>query len=57
MRAVRRKAVQMKHNHPKDPKKLAAAMISLVDAQTPPLRFPLDIDTLAAIAAKHAYVT
>jgi hypothetical protein len=57
MRAVRRKAVQMKHNHSGDPKKLAAAMISLVDAQTPPLRFPLDTDTLAAIAAKNAYVT
>lgn len=40
-----------------DPKTLAAAMSSLVEAQTPPLGLPLDIDTLAAIAAKNACVT
>jgi NAD(P)-dependent dehydrogenase (short-subunit alcohol dehydrogenase family) len=54
--AVRRKAIQMNHNQPGDPKKLAAAMIRLVDAPTPPLRLPLGTDTLAAIAAKNAYV-
>jgi NAD(P)-dependent dehydrogenase (short-subunit alcohol dehydrogenase family) len=55
--AVRRKAAQMNHNQPGDPKKLAAAMIRLVDADTPPLRLPLGTDTLAANAAKNAYVT
>jgi NAD(P)-dependent dehydrogenase (short-subunit alcohol dehydrogenase family) len=55
--AVSRKAAQMNHNQPGDPKKLAAAMIRLVDADTPPLRLPLGTDTLAAIAAKNAYVT
>ncbi|KVC61968.1 short-chain dehydrogenase [Burkholderia ubonensis] len=54
--AIRRKAVQMNHNQPGDPAKLAAAMITLVDAPTPPLRLPLGTDTLAAIAAKNAYV-
>ncbi|KVK86389.1 short-chain dehydrogenase [Burkholderia ubonensis] len=54
--AIRRKAVQMNHNQPGDPAKLAAAMITLVDAPNPPLRLPLGTDTLAAIAAKNAYV-
>ncbi|PQV53035.1 oxidoreductase [Paraburkholderia sp. BL21I4N1] len=54
--AVRRRATQMNHNQPGDPNKLAAAMIALVDADTPPLRLPLGNDTLAAIAAKNAYV-
>ncbi|KVZ35444.1 oxidoreductase [Burkholderia ubonensis] len=54
--AVRRKAVQMNHNQPGDPVKLAAAMITLVDSPNPPLRLPLGTDTLAAIAAKNAYV-
>jgi len=54
--AVRRKAVEMNHNQPGDPTKLAAAMITLVDASNPPLRLPLGTDTLAAIAAKNAYV-
>ncbi|MFM0336192.1 oxidoreductase [Paraburkholderia fungorum] len=55
--AVRRVAAQMNHNQPGDPKKLAAAMVTLVDAPTPPLRLPLGTDTLAAIAAKNTYVT
>jgi NAD(P)-dependent dehydrogenase (short-subunit alcohol dehydrogenase family) len=55
--AVRRRAQQMNHNQPGDPAKLAAAMIALVDAPNPPLRLPLGTDTLAAIAAKNAYVT
>jgi len=55
--AVRRRAAQMNHNQPGDPNRLAAAMIRLVDAPTPPLRLPLGTDTLAAIAAKNAYVT
>ena len=55
--AVRRKAQEMNHNQPGDPNKLAAALIKLVDAPTPPLRLPLGTDALAAIAAKNAYVT
>ncbi|RFU46488.1 oxidoreductase [Paraburkholderia sp. DHOC27] len=55
--AVRRRAAQMNHNQPGDPVKLAAAMLKLVDAPTPPLRLPLGTDTLAAIAAKNAFVT
>lgn len=55
--AVRRIAAQMNHNQPGDPKKLAAAIVTLVDAPNPPLRLPLGTDTLAAIAEKNAYVT
>ncbi|MFM0738755.1 oxidoreductase [Paraburkholderia xenovorans] len=54
---VRRVAAGMNHNQPGDPEKLAAAMIELVDASTPPLRLPLGTDTLKAIADKNAYVT
>ncbi|MFM0088627.1 oxidoreductase [Paraburkholderia sediminicola] len=54
---VRRRATRMNHNQPGNPEKLAAAMVELVDAQTPPLRLPLGTDTLKAIAEKNAYVT
>jgi NAD(P)-dependent dehydrogenase (short-subunit alcohol dehydrogenase family) len=54
---VRRIAATMNHNQPGNPVKLAAAMLELVDAQTPPLRLPLGTDTLKAIAEKNAYVT
>ena len=54
---VRRRATHMNHNQPGNPEKLAAAMVELVDAQTPPLRLPLGTDTLKAIAEKNAYVT
>ncbi|MFM0033276.1 oxidoreductase [Paraburkholderia strydomiana] len=53
---VRRKARQMNHNQPGDPKKLAQALVVLADAPNPPLRLPLGTDTLAAIARKNAYV-
>ncbi|MBB5399245.1 hypothetical protein QFZ98_007054 [Paraburkholderia youngii] len=49
--------MQLNHNQPGDPTRLAAAMIALVDAASPPLRLPLGTDTLAAIAAKSAYAT
>jgi NAD(P)-dependent dehydrogenase (short-subunit alcohol dehydrogenase family) len=55
--AVRRKAAQLNHSQPGDPTRLAQAMVVLVDAPNPPLRLPLGTDTLAAIAAKNAYVT
>ena len=54
---VRRFAVGMNHNQPGDPQKLATALVTLVDAQTPPLRLPLGTDTLKAIAEKNDYVT
>ncbi|AUT65361.1 MULTISPECIES: oxidoreductase [Paraburkholderia] len=54
---VRRFAVGMNHNQPGDPQKLATALVTLVDAQTPPLRLPLGTDTLKAIADKNEYVT
>lgn len=54
---VRRAAVDMNHNQPGDPDKLAKALVTLVDEQTPPLRLPLGTDTLKAIADKNAYVT
>jgi NAD(P)-dependent dehydrogenase (short-subunit alcohol dehydrogenase family) len=54
---VRRVAAGLNHMQPGDPKKLAAAMVELADAPTPPLRLPLGTDTLKAIADKNAYVT
>ncbi|MGF6773629.1 NAD(P)-dependent dehydrogenase (short-subunit alcohol dehydrogenase family) [Paraburkholderia sp. GAS199] len=54
---VRRRAVDMNHNQPGDPEKLASAMVQLIDAPTPPLRLPLGSDTLKAIAEKNAFVT
>jgi NAD(P)-dependent dehydrogenase (short-subunit alcohol dehydrogenase family) len=54
---VRRFAAGMNHNQPGDPEKLATALVTLADAQTPPLRLPLGTDTLKAIADKNAYVT
>jgi NAD(P)-dependent dehydrogenase (short-subunit alcohol dehydrogenase family) len=54
--AVRRKAVELNHKQPGNPRKLAAALVQLADAQQPPVRLPLGTDTLQAIAAKNAYV-
>ncbi|CAM3463156.1 oxidoreductase [Bordetella sputigena] len=54
---VRERAARLNHQQPGDPKRLATAMLKLVDAQRPPLRMPFGTDTLAAIAAKNAYVT
>ena len=54
---VRRIAVDLNHNQPGDPEKLATALVTLVDAQTPPVRLPLGTDTLKAIAEKNAFVT
>jgi NAD(P)-dependent dehydrogenase (short-subunit alcohol dehydrogenase family) len=53
---VRRFAASMNHNQPGDPEKLATALVTLADAQTPPLRLALGTDTLKAIAEKNAYV-
>ncbi|WP_411880925.1 oxidoreductase [Polaromonas sp. YR568] len=53
---VRAAAVQINHNQPGDPLRLAQAMLRLVDSATPPLRLPLGSDTLQVIADKHAFV-
>jgi NAD(P)-dependent dehydrogenase (short-subunit alcohol dehydrogenase family) len=53
---VRERAERINHQQPGDPKRLATAMIKLVDADRPPLRMPFGTDTLAAIAEKNAYV-
>ncbi|SPB18924.1 short-chain dehydrogenase [Caballeronia novacaledonica] len=53
---VRRFAAGMNHNQPGDPQKLATALVTLADAQTPPMRLALGTDTLKAIAEKNAYV-
>ena len=53
---VRTAAVQINHNQPGDPLRLAQAMLQLVDAGTPPLRLPLGSDTLRVIEDKHAFV-
>ena len=37
-------------------RRLAQAMLALVDSGTPPLRLALGTDTLQAIADKHAFV-
>lgn len=54
---LRQAAASINHNQPGDPRRLAAALITLVDAETPPLRMPFGIDTLKAIKDKNAYVT
>ncbi|ANN65851.1 oxidoreductase [Bordetella bronchialis] len=53
---VRERAAQINHEQPGDPRRLATAMVRLVDADRPPLRMPFGTDTLAAIEAKNAYV-
>jgi NAD(P)-dependent dehydrogenase (short-subunit alcohol dehydrogenase family) len=45
------------HGQRGDPRKLAGAMLRLVNAESPPLRLPLGSDTVERIEAKHAFVT
>lgn len=54
--AVRERAKQISLNQPGDPERLALALLTLVDADVPPLRLPLGTDTLQVIADKHAFV-
>jgi NAD(P)-dependent dehydrogenase (short-subunit alcohol dehydrogenase family) len=51
--AVRARAIEVNHNQPGDPSKLADVLITFVDAPNPPVRLPLGSDTVAAIEAKH----
>lgn len=50
---IRRAALDLNHNQPGDPSRLADVLVSFVDAPTPPVRLPLGSDTIAAIEAKH----
>ena len=54
---LRRLAKDINHNQPGDPAKLAIALVTLADAETPPLRLALGTDTLKAIADKNVFVT
>jgi len=53
---VREAARQISLNQPGDPERLAQAVLTLVAADTPPLRLPLGTDTLQVIADKQAFV-
>ncbi|TDV33996.1 NADP-dependent 3-hydroxy acid dehydrogenase YdfG [Paraburkholderia caballeronis] len=54
--ATRERAAGLNRQQPGDPAKLAAALVTLVDSNEPPLRLPLGNDTLDAIARKLAFV-
>ena len=51
---VRQVAVDLNHEQPGDPEKLAQALVKFVDAPNPPVRLPLGSDTVRMIEAKHA---
>ena len=53
---VREAAKRISLNQPGDPVRLAQAMLTLVDADQPPLRLPLGTDTLQVIRDKHVFV-
>ena len=53
---VRDRAVSVNHAQPGDPAKLAKALLTIVEAPSPPLRMPFGSDTVAAIEQKHAFV-
>ena len=53
---VRAAAVQINHNQPGDPLRLAQAVTMLASSSEPPLRLPLGTDTLRTIADKHVFV-
>ncbi|CAG9170485.1 3-phenylpropionate-dihydrodiol/cinnamic acid-dihydrodiol dehydrogenase [Cupriavidus laharis] len=44
------------HQQPGDPTRLAAALLTLADSDTPPVRLPLGSDTVARITAKNRNV-
>jgi NAD(P)-dependent dehydrogenase (short-subunit alcohol dehydrogenase family) len=52
--AVRQRAVEVSHNQPGDPSKLADVLLAFADAPNPPVRLPLGSDTVAALEQKHA---
>lgn len=44
------------HKQPGDPKKLSQAILTLADAEQPPVRLPLGSDTVARIRSKNEFV-
>ena len=54
--AMRTTAAAYSLKQPGDPARLAKALMTLADAENPPLRMPFGSDTVAAIEAKHAFV-
>jgi NAD(P)-dependent dehydrogenase (short-subunit alcohol dehydrogenase family) len=54
--AARNFAATANHAQPGDPAKLAAALMTLVDAADPPLRMPFGSDTVRRIEEKNAFV-
>lgn len=54
--ATRNFAVATNHAQPGDPAKLARALMTVVDADEPPLRMPFGSDTVRRIEAKNAFV-
>ncbi len=54
--AMRRFATQASHKQPGDPRKLAQAMLTLVDSDRPPLRLALGSDTVKKLREKNAFV-
>ncbi|MGY4400362.1 NAD(P)-dependent dehydrogenase (short-subunit alcohol dehydrogenase family) [Bradyrhizobium sp. USDA 3315] len=49
-------AADFNHGQRGDPRKLAGAILKLVNAETPPLRLPLGSDTVERIETKNAFV-
>ncbi|NPC72063.1 SDR family NAD(P)-dependent oxidoreductase [Corallococcus sp. AB004] len=54
--AMRSRAVELNHQQPGDPAKLATAMMELVKLEQPPLRLALGSDTVKALEEKNAFV-
>jgi NAD(P)-dependent dehydrogenase (short-subunit alcohol dehydrogenase family) len=54
---VRAFAKTVSMNQPGDPLRLAKAVVELTREKAPPLRLPLGSDTVAAIEAKHVFVS
>ncbi|CAG2152512.1 oxidoreductase [Cupriavidus numazuensis] len=54
--AMRGHMASANHQQPGDPTKLAAALLTLADSKTPPVRLPLGSDTVARITAKNRSV-
>jgi NAD(P)-dependent dehydrogenase (short-subunit alcohol dehydrogenase family) len=53
---TRAHAADVNHGQRGDPRKLAKAFMTLVNAANPPTRLPLGSDTVERIESKHAYV-
>lgn len=54
--AMREHMASANHQQPGDPAKLAAALLTLADSETPPVRLPLGSDTVYRITEKNRQV-